>query len=655
MLGHAVWMNLRDSCRAFGSSRESADILAAKCHLFKGNDGLILGNVDVLKDNDLKNVFDIAKPDVVVNCVGLVKQLPHAGNPVSLMSLNSFLPHRLAEICEKHGTRLIHLSTDCVFSGKKGNYSEDDLPDADDLYGRTKYLGEVTGKNCLTIRTSIVGRQLSGKGSLFEWFLSQKGKVKGFRKAVFSGLTTYALADVIRTIIEDHPGLEGMYHVSGSAIDKYDLLNRLKRSLNLEVEITPDDSVVLDKSLDSAKFRKMTGIRIPGWDDMIEDFVGRVQSYEKWRYGDMEINERRSELIFQDKKILITGGTGSLGQKLVSRILQGKNGMPSRIRVFSRDEAKQHHMRLKWKQKYASTDEVIYRVSDDILEFQIGDIRNIHSVKSALKDIDIVINAAAMKQVPTCEYFPFEAVQTNIHGAHNIVTAIAENGLQVDTVVGVSTDKACKPVNVMGMTKSIQERVFIEWNLKCPQTRFLCTRYGNVLASRGSVIPLFIEQIRRGGPVTITTSEMTRFLMSLDGAIDIIFAAIRDALPGETYIPKIPSARISDVVDVMVGGRKLEIQQINIRPGEKTHEVLVSEEECHRTVNRGDHYVIQPLLPELRAQDCADGCLTKEYTSADNLMSKDEIRDLLRKNDLLPEEREVTEQAITAEVEKIRG
>jgi len=362
-------------------------------------------------------------------------------------------------------------------------------------------------------------------------------------------------------------------------------------------------------------------------------------------------------LIFKEKRILITGGTGSLGQKLVSRILTGELGVPSKIRIFSRDEVKQHQMRLDWKQKFAATDEIIYRDPNDILEFQIGDIRDFHSVQGALKDIDIVINAAAMKQVPTCEYFPFEAVQTNIHGANNIVTAIAGNGFEVETVVGVSTDKACKPVNVMGMTKSIQERIFIEWNLKSTQTRFICTRYGNVLASRGSAIPLFNEQIKRGGPVTITMPEMTRFLMSLDRAIDTIFAAIRNAKRGETYIPKVPSARIADVVDVMIGSKKIEIKYISIRPGEKIHEVLISEEECHRTIDRGDYFAIQPILPELRSYEENTSYLTKEYTSADNLMSKDAICDLLKKNGLLLE-REVfsdvdfTEYTVKSELSK---
>lgn len=339
--------------------------------------------------------------------------------------------------------------------------------------------------------------------------------------------------------------------------------------------------------------------------------------------------------IFQDKRILITGGTGSLGQILVARILSGELGVPSKVIVFSRDEAKQHQMRLDWKHKFAATDEIIYHDPDDVLNFQIGDIRNLHSVQGILKDIDIVINTAALKQVPTCEYFPYEAVQTNIHGANNIVTAIANNGFKVDTVVGISTDKASKPVNVMGMTKSIQERIFIVGNLKSPQTRFICIRYGNVLASRGSVIPLFIDQIKRGGPVTITTPEMTRFMMSLDTATDTIFTAIKNAKRGETYIPKVPSAKIIDVVDVMVGKKEIEIKNIGIRPGEKTHEILISEEECYRTTDHGYYFGIQPILPELRPSRESLTYLNKEYSSADNLMSRDKIRDLLRKNNLL--------------------
>ena len=181
-----------------------------------------------------------------------------------------------------------------------------------------------------------------------------------------------------------------------------------------------------------------------------------------------------------NKRILITGGTGSLGKTLTRRILTNEMGRPKKIIIFSRDEAKQHEMRLAYQQKVYATDEVIYHNFQALVEFRIGDVRDYHSVASAVKDADIVFNTAALKQVPSCEYFPFEAVQTNIAGPENIVRAIRENRLPVETVVGISTDKACKPVNVMGMTKAIQERVFIVANLNS-NTRFVCVRYGNVL------------------------------------------------------------------------------------------------------------------------------------------------------------------------------
>ena len=335
------------------------------------------------------------------------------------------------------------------------------------------------------------------------------------------------------------------------------------------------------------------------------------------------------------KRILITGGTGSLGKTLVRRLLSGEAGTPSQITVFSRDEAKQHYMRMEYLQHRAATDEIIYRNFQNLLRFRIGNVRDLHSISQALHDVDVVFNTAALKQVPTCEYFPFEAVQTNIHGAHNIITAIQEQNLPVETVVGISTDKACKPVNVMGMTKAIQERVFIQANLDCPSTRFVCVRYGNVLASRGSVIPLFHDQIRNGGPVTITTPEMTRFQMSLDQAVDIILETVRSANPGETYIPRVPSAKMTDIAAVLIGDRPIETVITGIRPGEKTHEILVSEEEANRTIERGKYYVILPILPEIRVSQEEDIALDSEYSSARDLMTRDEIHTLFTERNLL--------------------
>lgn len=329
------------------------------------------------------------------------------------------------------------------------------------------------------------------------------------------------------------------------------------------------------------------------------------------------------------KTVVVTGGTGSLGKVLVRRLLSGEMGRPRRIVVFSRDEAKQHDMRLHYKNVVAATDEIVYRNFEELLAFVIGDVRDYHAVASVLRNADVVFNAAALKQVPTCEYFPFEAVQTNIGGPENIVRAIRENHLPVETVVGISTDKACKPVNVMGMTKAIQERVFITANLTCPKTRFICVRYGNVLASRGSVIPLFHEQIRSGGPVTITTEDMTRFLLSLDQAVDTIFAAVRDAKRGETYIPRVPSARVTDIARALIGERKIEVKIIGIRPGEKVDEILISDEERYRTVDRGNFYAIQPILPEIRDHGERLADLRGEYSSATETMSYEELCQLL--------------------------
>lgn len=335
------------------------------------------------------------------------------------------------------------------------------------------------------------------------------------------------------------------------------------------------------------------------------------------------------------KTILVTGGTGSLGKVLIRRLLSGEMGSPKKIIVFSRDEAKQHEMRVDFLKKSAVTDEVIYNNFRRMLDFRIGDVRDFHSVSRVLQNVDVVFNAAALKQVPSCEYFPYEAVKTNISGPQNIVRAISEHNLPVETVVGISTDKACKPVNVMGMTKAIQERIFIRANLESEHTRFICVRYGNVLASRGSVIPLFHELIRNGGPVTITTADMTRFLLSLDNAVDVIFSAVKEANRGETYIPRVPSANVTDIADVLIGDRPIEKVITGIRPGEKIHEILVSEEEAHRTIKRGNYYVILPILPEIRGDTVEGEVLGQEYSSADAIMSKDEVRVLLESYNLL--------------------
>jgi UDP-glucose 4-epimerase len=233
------------------------------------------------------------------------------------------------------------------------------------------------------------------------------------------------------------------------------------------------------------------------------------------------------------------------------------------------------------------------------------------------------------------EYFPHEAVQTNILGAENIVRAIRELDLPIETVVGVSTDKACKPVNVMGMTKAMQERVFIAANITVPQTRFICVRYGNVLASRGSVIPLFHDQIKNGGPLTITTEEMTRFLLPLERAVDTIVFAMANAQAGETIVPKVPAASMVNVAKALIDKRNIEIKVTGIRPGEKVHEIMVSDEEAWRTYERGDYYAIKPMLPELVSDKEEKASLTKEYSSADTVLNLEGTYKLLREYNLL--------------------
>ncbi|MDX6559884.1 MAG: hypothetical protein QOF72_2933 [Blastocatellia bacterium] len=349
-----------------------------------------------------------------------------------------------------------------------------------------------------------------------------------------------------------------------------------------------------------------------------------------------------------NKRVVVTGGTGSLGKVLIKRLLTGEIGLPHQITVFSRDEAKQHSMRLAFQHLRTATDEVIYHNFEQLLQFSIGDVRDLHSVATVLRNADFVFNAAALKQVPSCEYFPFEAVQTNIVGAENIIRAIRENDLPVDTVVGVSTDKACKPVNVMGMTKAVQERLFVRANLDSEQTRYICVRYGNVLASRGSVIPLFHEQIRRGGPLTITTSDMTRFLLSLEQAVDTIFAALRGAERGETYIPRVASALVTDIASALIGEQKIQTIITGIRPGEKVHEILVSEEEAFRTIERGDYYVIQPMLPELVGSGKAEAPIGREYSSSDNVMTREEVGGLLVRHKLTISDRFVYEEDMLA-------
>jgi FlaA1/EpsC-like NDP-sugar epimerase len=334
-----------------------------------------------------------------------------------------------------------------------------------------------------------------------------------------------------------------------------------------------------------------------------------------------------------DAVVLVTGGTGSLGQAFVRRVLRGEHGTPNRVIVFSRDEAKQYAMKTTWKHLHAATDDIYYSNFEELIQFWIGDVRDYETVRRAVSESDVVIHAAAMKQVPTCEYFPGQAVATNVLGAENIVRA-ARATPRSHTLVAISTDKACKPINVMGMTKAIQERIVVEGNLHQDHCRMAAVRYGNVLSSRGSVIPLFLDQIAHGGPVTITLPEMTRFLLSLDRAVETIFEAIEHADRGDVVVPRIAAARVEDVARTLIGDRDVEIVHTGIRPGEKIHEILVSEEEAYRTVERNGYYVVRPLLPELHPIE-PKGPLTGEYSSADATVVGEELTRLLSEADFV--------------------
>jgi dTDP-4-dehydrorhamnose reductase len=283
MLGHKMLQVLsarysKVKCTIYGSIN---DPFYQAIPLF--NSVNTLENVNAMDLQGLKNILEREKPDFIVNCIGVVKQREESKMAVPSITINSLLPHLLAEWAATWGGRLIHFSTDCVFSGKKGNYSEDDPSDAEDLYGRSKSLGEVASQNALTLRTSIIGRELRHFTSLLEWFLAQKGKkVKGFMRVIYSGVTTNHIAELVGKIINDHPGLSGLYQVTAPVITKNDLLTRIRDAYKLNIEIVPDDSEVSDRSMVGKRFLQATGFREPTWDDLIRQLSKDKTPYEQW-------------------------------------------------------------------------------------------------------------------------------------------------------------------------------------------------------------------------------------------------------------------------------------------------------------------------------------------------------------------------------------
>lgn len=248
------------------------------------NKSRILPNVTIEDLNSVEAAVEEVEPDVIVNAIGIIKQIPSATNVVKTLTVNAVFPHQLAEMANRYNARLITVGTDCVFSGKSGKYTETDTPDATDLYGKSKNLGEVAAENCLTIRTSIIGRELDTAHGLVEWFLSNEGKsVKGFTKAVFSGFPTLILAEIIADLIENQQKLHGLFHVSSEAINKYDLLNLVKKAYGANIEIEPFDDFEIDRSLDSTKFRSATGFKPADWEEMIVRMAADNHAYQNYR------------------------------------------------------------------------------------------------------------------------------------------------------------------------------------------------------------------------------------------------------------------------------------------------------------------------------------------------------------------------------------
>ena len=267
MLGNAVLRVLAqgDGYSVVGSARSTGVLRLLPAEL---REQVVCG-VDVENTDSLVRLFTLARPDVVINCIGLVKQLAEADDPLAAIPINSLLPHRLARLCDVAQARLIHMSTDCVFAGTRGMYSEHDVPDAQDLYGRSKHLGEVDYPHAVTLRTSIIGHELSSAHGLVNWFLAQQGAVKGFTRAIFSGLPTMELARVIRDFVIPNADLQGLYHVSAAPINKFELLNLVAHAYGKPVTVMPDDALQIDRSLDSSRFRATTGYEPPTWPELV--------------------------------------------------------------------------------------------------------------------------------------------------------------------------------------------------------------------------------------------------------------------------------------------------------------------------------------------------------------------------------------------------
>lgn len=319
---------------------------------------------------------------------------------------------------------------------------------------------------------------------------------------------------------------------------------------------------------------------------------------------------------WSQESILVTGGTGSFGKKFVEIML--RDYQPQRLVIFSRDELKQHEMRTSG-------------FDHPSLRYFIGDVRDVERLKRAFSGVTLVVHAAALKQVPACEYNPFEAIQTNIMGGRNVIDAAIDQGVR--RIVALSTDKAVNPINLYGATKLCAEKMFVQANAYAgaKNTRFSCARYGNVVGSRGSVIPVFLEQ-RQRGKITITDPRMTRFWLTLEQGVKFVIRCLEQMHGGEIFVPKIPSMRLVDLAETVAPG--CQVEYIGIRPGEKLHEVLVSEDESRQTLETDEMYVIQPAHPWWKSENWAKGKALREgfrYSSDANerWLTRRELEDLV--------------------------
>lgn len=283
MLGHRLFLELDKKAEVSGTCRSIAkDGLASRLLPQER----LFGGVDAERFESVREAMNKAGPDAVVNCVGIVKQLQEAHDPIKSIRVNSMFPHLLARECVENGVRLVHFSTDCVFSGKKGMYTQDDLPDPPDLYGRSKLVGEVSAKGCITIRSSLVGRELGSANGLVEWFLRNRGgKVKGYRNAVFSGFTTTEMSRIVRAVLTDHAGLSGVWHVASKPISKYDLLRLVNDKMGLRTEIEEDAAQHIDRSLDGSLFQERTGYVAPSWETMVGEMASEAPQYTSTSSG----------------------------------------------------------------------------------------------------------------------------------------------------------------------------------------------------------------------------------------------------------------------------------------------------------------------------------------------------------------------------------